>query len=90
MLSFTDMGVDKTRCSSSTDTRDVKQVLKTFNSAFMLLLIQKEQHNRSFQPHISVLRIGLGIVWGFLDTGVKSILLKRYLNRYLEKYQITN
>ncbi len=88
MLSFTDMGVDKTRCSSSTDTRDVKQVLKTFNSAFMLLLIQKEQG--SFQPHISVLQIGLGIVWGFLDTGVKSILLKRYLNRYLEKYQITN
>ncbi len=37
--------------SSSTDTRDVKQVLKTFNSAFMLLLIQKEQHKRSFQPH---------------------------------------
>ncbi len=30
--------------SSSTDTRDVKQMLKTFNSAFMLLLIQKEQH----------------------------------------------
>ncbi len=33
-----------TRCSSSTDTRDVKQVLKTFKSTFMLLLIQKEQH----------------------------------------------
>ncbi len=29
-------------CSSSTDTIDVKQVLKTFKSAFMLLLIQKE------------------------------------------------
>ncbi len=43
-----------TRCSSSTDTRDVKQVLKTFNSAFMLLLIQKEQHKRSFQPHIII------------------------------------
>ncbi len=30
--------------SSSTDTCHVKQMLKTFNSAFMLLLIQKEQH----------------------------------------------
>ncbi len=42
------------RCSSSTDTRDVKQILKTFNSAFMLLLIQKEQHKRSFLPHINI------------------------------------
>ncbi len=32
-----------TRCSSSTDTRHVKQVLKTFKSALMLLLVQKEQ-----------------------------------------------
>ncbi len=41
-------------CSRSTDTRDVKQVLKTFNSAFMLLLVQKEQHKPSFQPHIII------------------------------------
>ncbi len=40
-------------CSSSTDTRNVKQVLKTFNSAFMLLLIQKEQPH-TFQPHIII------------------------------------
>ncbi len=33
-----------TRYSSSTDAYDVKQVLKTFKSAFMMLLVQKEQH----------------------------------------------
>ncbi len=42
------------RCSSSTDAGDVKQELKTFKSAFMLLLVQKEQHKRSFQPHIII------------------------------------
>ncbi len=52
MLSFTDMFL-KSHCSSSTDTRDVKR-LKTFKSAFMLLLIQKEQHKQSFQPHIII------------------------------------
>ncbi len=41
-------------CSCSTDTRDLKQVLKTFKSGFMLLLIRKEQHKRSFQPHIII------------------------------------
>ncbi len=41
-------------CSSSTDAGDVKQELKTFKSAFMLLLVQKEQHKRSFQPHIII------------------------------------
>ncbi len=39
-----------TSCSRSTDTRNVKQVLKTLKSAFMLLLIQKH----SFQPHIII------------------------------------
>ncbi len=43
-----------TRCSSSTDADDVKHVLKTFKSAFMLLLVQKEQHKQSFQPHIII------------------------------------
>ncbi len=43
-----------TRCSCSTDTRHVKQVLKTFKSAFMLLLVQKEQHKHSFQSHIII------------------------------------
>ncbi len=33
------------RCSCSTDAYDVKQVLKTFKSAFMLLLVKKEQHS---------------------------------------------
>ncbi len=53
-LSFTDMCGDKTRWSCSTDTRNVKQVLKTFKSAFMLLLVQKEQHKQPFQPHIII------------------------------------
>ncbi len=44
-LSFTDIHWQNTRCSSSTDAYDVKQVLKTFKSAFMLLLVQKEQHS---------------------------------------------
>ncbi len=50
-LSFADTGVNKI---CSTDTCDVKKVLKTFNTAFMLLLNQKEQHKRSFQPHIII------------------------------------
>ncbi len=33
------------RCSCSTDAYDVRQVLKTFKSAYMLLLVQKEQHS---------------------------------------------
>ncbi len=40
------------RWSSSSDAYDVKQVLNTFKSAFMLLLIQKEQH--SLFNHTSV------------------------------------
>ncbi len=40
--------------SCSTDAYDVKQVLKTFKSASMLLLVQKEQHKQSFQPHIII------------------------------------
>ncbi len=56
MLSFTDMGGDKTRCSRSTDAYDVKQVLKTFKSAFMLQLIQKEQHSLFNHTIISVLQ----------------------------------
>ncbi len=43
-----------TRCLCSNDAYDVKQVLKTFKSTFMLLLIQKEQHKQSFQPHIII------------------------------------
>ncbi len=34
-----------TGCSRSSDAYDVKQVLKTLKSAFMLLLVQKEQHS---------------------------------------------
>ncbi len=54
-LSFTDMGGDKTRAAQAPLTlTHVKQVLKTFKSAFMLLLVQKEQHKPSFQPHIFI------------------------------------
>ncbi len=45
------MGVDQKMPSSSTETRDVKPVLKTFNSAFMLLLIQKEQQRNGLFNH---------------------------------------
>ncbi len=53
-LSFTDMSGDKTRCSSATDADDVKQVLKKIKSAFMMLLVQKDQHKQFFQPHIII------------------------------------
>ncbi len=51
---ITDMGGDKTRTAQAPLTLIVKQVLKTFKSAFMLLLVQKEQHKQSFQPHVII------------------------------------
>ncbi len=38
-------------CSSYTDADDLKQVLKTFKSAFMLPLVQKEQHKNCIFNH---------------------------------------
>ncbi len=50
-LSFTDIGGDKTHCSSSTDAYDVKQVLKTF---CIHAAAGPERATQSFQPHIII------------------------------------
>ncbi len=46
--------LQNTHCSSSTDAYDVETGVKDIKICILLLLVQKEQHKQSFQPHIII------------------------------------
>ncbi len=68
------------RCSRSTDAYDVKQVLKTFKSAFMLLLIQKEQHKHSSTTHHYCIQLQFD--WDSLECTIEKLFFWKLLKSY--------
>ncbi len=56
----------------------VKSSHLIYKAPYTIQIVSKQLYSVKQEKGVLILQVGLGIVWGFFDTGAKSILLKRY------------